>query len=135
MDPLTPEERSERMSRIGPKDTQPELTVRRLVYSMGYRYRIHDAGLPGRPDLVFRGRQKVIFVHGCFWHQHKGCTIYRMPKSRQDFWLPKLKENKARDRRNMSKLQRMGWGVLVIWECELGDLDALRDRIISFLEE
>ncbi|HBI46414.1 MAG TPA: very short patch repair endonuclease, partial [Planctomycetales bacterium] len=97
MDSLSPEERSERMSRVRNKDTKPELVVRRLVHSLGYRYRLHSGRLPGRPDIVFAGRKKVVFVHGCFWHRHRGCALCRMPKSRLDFWAPKLEGNRRRD--------------------------------------
>jgi len=95
-DPLTAAERSERMSRIRNADTKPEMIVRRLVHGMGYRYRLHVKNLPGNPDLVFPSRHKVIFVHGCFWHQH-GCRQYRMPRTKRDFWLAKLASNKSRD--------------------------------------
>ena len=132
-DPLTPQQRSERMSRIRRTDTKPELTVRRLVHSMGYRYRLHAKDLPGRPDMVFRSRRKVIFVHGCFWHQH-GCKQYRMPRSRLSFWEPKLEGNVVRDRQSNALLEADGWGVLIVWECELKDLDSLAQRIKNFLE-
>ena len=98
-DPLTSSERSERMSRIRNADTKPEMFVRRMVHGMGYRYRLHAPDLPGHPDLVFRSRRKVIFVHGCFWHQH-GCRQYRQPRTKRSFWEPKLEGNKKRDQRN-----------------------------------
>ncbi|MCA9939385.1 MAG: DNA mismatch endonuclease Vsr [Anaerolineales bacterium] len=132
LDPLTPEQRSERMSRIRNADTKPEMTVRRLVFSMGYRYRLHAKDLPGHPDLVFRSRKKVIFVHGCFWHQH-GCNHYRMPKSKQDFWLPKLNKNVERDQRTYHTLKLMGWDYLVIWECQLTNMDSIGRIIKDFL--
>jgi DNA mismatch endonuclease, patch repair protein len=119
------------MARILAKDTQPELCVRRLVYALGYRYRLHVRTLPGTPDLVFRSRKKVIFVHGCFWHRHPGCG--RLPKSRKRFWVNKLESNRRRDLANIRRLQRSGWQVLVIWECELTSRK-LVDRVISFLE-
>ena len=134
MDPLSPQERSERMSRITSKDTEPELIVRRLVSSMGYRYRLHRSDLPGTPDLAFIGRKKAIFVHGCFWHQHQKCNHYRMPKSRREFWLPKLRENVQRDSRTRRELEDMGWSVLVVWECELRDMERVEDQIRTFLE-
>ena len=133
MDTLTPKQRSERMSRIGPKDTKPELIVRKIVHSMGFRYRLHSRRLPGQPDLVFASLQKVIFVHGCFWHRHPGCG--RMPKSRLDFWESKLRENRKRDIRNQRKLVRLEWGFLVVWECELTDEGSVAKRIRAFLEE
>lgn len=132
-DPLSSAERSERMSRIHHADTKIELAVRSLVHGMGYRYRLHAKDLPGHPDLVFRPRKKVIFVHGCFWHQH-GCEQYRMPKSRIDFWGPKLSKNIERDRKTQTQLFEKGWSFLVIWECEMKDANALRDRIRNFLE-
>ncbi len=133
-DPLSPAERSALMSRIRGKNTKPELAVRQLVFSLAYRYRLHQANLPGKPDLVFLGRRKVIFVHGCFWHQHY-CKRYSMPKSRVRFWKTKLEENKARDRRNLSSLRVSGWRSLVVWECQLRDLDKLTVRIVRFLND
>lgn len=132
-DQLTPEQRSERMGHVRSKDTGIELQVRRLVHSLGFRYRLHRRDLPGHPDLVFPGRKKVIFVHGCFWHGHEKCRQYRMPKSRLDFWIPKLEGNKVRDERNQQMLRDMGWQVLVVWECELRDHDALAARVKAFL--
>ena len=120
------------MSRIRHADTKPELLVRRLVHGMGYRYRLHRSGLPGRPDLVFGPKRKVIFVNGCFWHQH-GCTQYRMPRSRLTFWVPKLQKNVERDEAVRRQLADLGWDVLTIWECELRDVDGLRQRISQFL--
>lgn len=134
MDTLSPDERSERMSRVHSKDTKPELVVRRMVYRMGYRYRLHRSDLPGRPDLAFIGMKKAIFVHGCFWHLHENCDIYRLPKSRRGFWLPKLNANKERDEANLEALWAMGWSTLVVWECELRDTAALGRRIRTFLE-
>lgn len=121
VDSLTPERRSEVMSRIRSTDTKPEMRVRRLAYALGYRYRLHRKDLPGRPDLVFPGRRKVIFVHGCFWHQHLGCPAGRIPKSRPEFWEPKLQKNRQRDAANKRELVVAGWQVLVLWECQLKD--------------
>ena len=123
------------MSRVRSKDTKPELRVRRLVHGLGYRYRLHGRDLPGSPDLVFRPRRKVVFVHGCFWHRHEGCPRNRIPKSpeRRAFWREKLDGNARRDRENQEALRRMGWRVLVIWECETSDLDSLTSRIKAFL--
>jgi DNA mismatch endonuclease (patch repair protein) len=136
MDTLTRAERSERMARIHGTDTKPEMVVRKLVHRMGYRYRLHRAGLPGRPDLVFPSRRKVIFVHGCFWHRHRAasCRLARLPKSRLRFWRPKLEENRARDLRNQSRLRRLGWRFLVIWECQLRATRGIERRIREFLE-
>ena len=135
MDTLTKEERSERMSRIRGADTKPEMQVRKLVHGMGHRYRLHQRDLPGKPDLVFRTRRKVMFVHGCFWHRHPdpNCPLARLPKSRRDFWLPKLEGNQERDLRNQAVLSKLGWEVLVIWECQLRDMELLKDRVREFL--
>ncbi|WP_426175962.1 very short patch repair endonuclease [Massilia sp. TWR1-2-2] len=135
MDTLTPSERSARMRLVKNKDTRPELVVRQLTYALGFRYRLHVKTVPGRPDLVFSGRRKVIFVHGCFWHRHPGCSLARLPKSRLEFWLPKLERNRERDCETLKGLAEQGWKVLVIWECELGHREVLRTRIKKFLEE
>ncbi len=100
---------------------------------MGYRYRLHRTDMPGTPDLVFGPRRKVIFVHGCFWHRHEGCRLARLPKSRLDFWEPKLEGNRIRDERNLYDLESKDWGVLVIWECEIKDMPRLRQRVREFL--
>jgi DNA mismatch endonuclease (patch repair protein) len=131
-DPLSRKQRSERMSRIRAVDTKPEMRVRRLVWSLGFRYRLHSSKLPGRPDLVFSSRRKVIFIHGCFWHQHPKCRQYRMPKSKLDFWLPKLTRNAERDLNNQKSIRAMGWKYLVVWECELRN-PALPRRVVKFL--
>jgi len=133
MDRLDPARRSENMRRIRSKDTAPELQVRRLVYALGYRYRLHDKTLPGTPDLVFRSRRCVIFVHGCFWHLHANCKQARMPSTRQDYWLPKLTRNAERDRAHTRKLRRMGWRVLKLWECELKSTEKLTRKLTRFL--
>lgn len=135
VDTLTKAERSARMALVRGKDTAPELTVRKLIHSLGFRYRLHVRNLPGRPDLVFRKRKKVIFVHGCFWHRHDdpGCKLARLPKSRLEFWVPKLEANRSRDRANQVELEREGWGCLVIWECELRQRRALETKIRAFL--
>ena len=134
MDTLTPEERSERMGRVRNKDTKPEMVVRRLVHSLGYRYRLPSRTLPGHPDMVFPGRRKVIFIHGCFWHRHEfTCPLTRMPKSRLEFWAPKFEATQRRDAEKQARLWEMGWECLVLWECELKDVSALTDRIKKFL--
>ena len=122
-----------RMRRIRKADTKPELFVRRLAHALGYRYRIHRKDLPGTPDLVFPGRKKVIFVHGCFWHQHEGYRLQSQPRSRHDYWVPKLKRNVERDAQNLAALAELGWEMLVIWECETKDRLALAARLASFL--
>lgn len=133
MDTLTKVQRSERMKRIRSRDTRPELTVRRLLHALNYRYRVHLRGLPGTPDIAFTRRKKVIFVHGCFWHQHTGCTIAHIPKSRREYWAAKLKANAERDMANCEKLALLGWKVLIVWECQLNDLERLRRRLGRFL--
>lgn len=133
-DPLSPAERSDRMSKIRSKNTKPELALRRLVFKLGYRYRLHTSGIPGRPDLVFAGRRAVIFVHGCFWHQHD-CGTYKMPLTRRKIWEEKLIGNAARDAAVIDELRAGNWRVLVVWECELrNDVLGLGCRLIDFLE-
>ena len=122
------------MARVPSKHSRPELLVRKLVFALGYRYRLHDRDLPGCPDLVFRPRQKVILVHGCFWHRHANCALARMPKSRLDFWTPKLEGNRKRDEKNNRALAREGWKVLTIWECQLKNAARLEGRIRRFLD-
>ncbi|UXW31869.1 very short patch repair endonuclease [Xanthomonas oryzae] len=134
VDSVSPARRSEIMGRVRSRDTVPEMLVRRLTHALGYRYRLHGKDLPGKPDLVFRSRRKVIFVHGCFWHRHPGCALARLPKSREDFWLPKLEANRQRDLKTENVLQVKGWTVLTIWECELGDIDKLKNKIKEFLD-
>ncbi len=121
MDTLSAKQRGERMSLIRAKNTRPEMIVRRLLHREGYRYRLHAAGLPGRPDIVFRTRRKAVFVHGCFWHRHPNpeCKLARLPKSRPEFWEPKLEANRLRDGRVIEALRQDGWDSLVVWECEL----------------
>jgi DNA mismatch endonuclease (patch repair protein) len=136
MDTLTPAERSERMSRVRSKDTKPEMLVRSLVHRMGFRFRLHDKSLPGNPDLVFRSRRKIIFVHGCFWHRHgPNCEYTRWPKSKLDFWRPKLEQNHQRDKAVTRELRKLGWRVLVVWECQLKYSEKLAGRLRSFLED
>lgn len=127
--------RSRQMSLVRAVDTKPEMLVRRLVHSMGYRYRLHRRALPGTPDLVFASRKAVIFVHGCFWHRHPdpACRLARLPKSRLDFWVPKLERNAERDREAVEALEATGWRVLVIWECEIKDAVGLRQKVDNFL--
>jgi DNA mismatch endonuclease (patch repair protein) len=124
------------MSRIRATNSKPELMVRRLLHGGGYRYRLHVKDLPGRPDIVFRKRRAVIFVHGCFWHRHSDptCKLARLPKSRLDFWLPKLEGNRGRDINNIAHLEAMGWRVLLVWECELRDREQLGNRLRRFIE-
>lgn len=132
MDNLTPEQRSAQMAMVRSKDTKPEMLVRRLVHHMGYRYRIHRRDLPGKPDLVFGPRKKVVFVHGCFWHGHD-CSLGRIPKSRVDFWEAKICKNRNRDKVHLLKLAEVGWESLVVWECQLKKVAELENRIRNFL--
>lgn len=135
MDTLTPEQRSERMGRVKGEGSAAEKHIRSLVHRMGYRFRLHGAKLPGKPDLVFPARRKVIFVHGCFWHRHPdpNCHLARLPKSRQDFWIPKLEGNRERDLRKARELEDLGWRSLVIWECKLRDTAFVENEIRTFL--
>lgn len=125
--------RSENMSRIRGKDTRPELKVRRAMWAAGLRYRLHARNLPGKPDLVFPGRRAVVFVHGCFWHCHEGCSSFRIPKTRSEWWAKKLARNKARDAEVRAALEARGWQVFVIWECETVDQEPLA-AVIKKLE-
>jgi DNA mismatch endonuclease (patch repair protein) len=136
VDTLDPVARSARMALVKGVNTKPELTVRRVVHSMGFRYRLHVKVLPGRPDLVFPRLGKVIFVQGCFWHRHRRstCRLARTPKSRIEFWEQKLEGNHQRDLRNKRLLRSAGWLVLEVWECELKNEDALARRLRYFLE-
>ena len=133
VDNRTPESRSALMSRIGSKNTAPELIVRKLLFAIGYRFRLHRRDLPGKPDIVFVSRRKAIFVHGCFWHAH-GCRIGKPPKSHVRFWKAKLKRNSERDSKNQRALQDRGWDVLIVWQCETKDLVPLREKLRNFLE-
>ncbi len=124
------------MARVAGRDTKPELVVRRLLWAMGYRYRLHARDLPGKPDIVLRGRKRAIFVHGCFWHRHPDptCKLARMPKSRLDFWGPKLEGNRLRDEANLAGLKASGWRVLLVWECELRDRERLGNKLRGLIE-
>lgn len=125
--------RSENMRRIRSKDTVPELAVRRLLHGMGYRYRLHGKEVPGKPDLVFAARRKVIFIHGCFWHQHPGCREGRPPKSNSGYWTSKLERNRQRDLLALEKLALAGWDSLVLWECEIKDIVTVATKVTTFL--
>ncbi|MEJ6791077.1 very short patch repair endonuclease [Brevundimonas sp. BR2-1] len=134
-DKITPERRSANMSKIRSRDTSPELAVRRAAHALGYRYRLHRKDLPGKPDLVFPGRKAVIFVHGCFWHQHPdpACPDGRRPKSRPEYWNPKLDANVARDALRKAELEGRGWRVLTLWECDIGRGADLAETLKLFL--
>lgn len=120
--PLT---RSEIMARVHSRDTGPEIAVRRALWAAGLRYRLHDKKLPGRPDVVFRSRKTLIFVHGCFWHGHEGCPRHRIPKTRGDYWAAKIDGNRSRDARNREVLEALGWRVIIVWECETKSAERL----------
>lgn len=128
----TPEERSRNMAAIRSSDTKPEMLVRRCLHSMGWRYGLHNKKLPGSPDIVMRRFKTVIFVHGCFWHGHENCKYYRLPKSNTEFWQDKVNKNRARDERDIEALHKLGWNVIIIWECEL-KTEALRQQTFSRL--
>jgi len=121
------------MSRVRGRHTRPEITLRRLVFSLGYRYRLHDSRLPGKPDLVFAGRRKVIFMHGCFWHCHDCAKGKSTPARNEQFWKDKRAANVARDARTIESLSTAGWATLVVWECQLRDVEALTHRLVRFV--
>ena len=126
---------SHRMKRVRQRHTAPELAVRKLLFADGYRYRVHRRDLPGSPDVVFPGRRKVIFVHGCFWHGHEDCARASLPRNRADYWRHRIATNQERDRRSEAALRRMGWSVCVVWECEVRNADPLRERLARFLTD
>jgi DNA mismatch endonuclease, patch repair protein len=134
-DKLTPTRRSANMAAIRSSGTKPELIVRQLAHRLGYRFRLHRKDLPGKPDLVFVARRKIILVHGCFWHQHPDphCSDARAPKSNRDYWEPKLRRNVERDSQTRQALTRLGWAVLVVWDCETSDTARLAVRLTAFL--
>jgi DNA mismatch endonuclease (patch repair protein) len=134
-DHLSKHRRSENMRRIRSVGMKPEMLVRRLVHALGYRFRLHRKELSGKPDLVFVRRRKVIFVHGCFWHQHQECKAGRLPKSNRGYWRPKLARNIERDAQNLLALKSEGWKVCVIWECETKDEVKIRRKLRRFLGE
>ena len=124
--------RTEMMRRIKAVDTAPELVVRRLLYSLGYRFRLHRADIPGKPDIVFPSKKRIIFVHGCFWHQHS-CKLGRVPKGNQSYWIPKLLRNVLRDKDVRRRLKTLGWRVLAVWECQVKK-PGLTSRLKRFLQ-
>lgn len=129
MDRLSKKERSWNMSRIRSKDTTPERTVRSILHRLGYRFRLHSRSLPGHPDLVLPRYQTVVFVHGCFWHRHPKCQFAYTPKSRTEFWTAKFLGNIQRDRKVRRELRAMGWHVIIVWECELRNLQSVAERL------
>lgn len=132
-DTVDGERRSQIMRSVRSKNTGAEWAVRRQIFAMGYRYRLHCKDLPGKPDIVFSKKKKVIFVNGCFWHGHIACPRAKMPQSNRDYWTQKIGRNMQRDRSNLQALNDSGWRALVIWECELRDAQALKNRIRDFL--
>ncbi len=133
VDVMSPEQRSRAMAKVRSKDTKPELRVRRLLHGMGFRFRLHRRDLPGTPDMVLLKYRAAIFVHGCFWHAHPGCSRATKPATRVEFWTEKLGRNAERDARAQRELQAAGWRVLVVWECELRDAEGLEERLRAFL--
>lgn len=136
-DNLTAQERSEIMKRVISKGTRPELTIRKIVWGLGYRYRLNVNGIPGKPDIVFKSRKKAIFVNGCFWHRHPGCALTRTPKSNTEFWTKKFATTIKTDQRNYEELTRMGWKYLIIWECEIkkSNMECLTHKIDQFMKD
>lgn len=127
--------RSANMARVRSSNTRPELAVRRVLHRLGYRYCLHRRDLPGTPDICFPSRRKAIFVHGCFWHRHEGCSKTTVPKTRTAFWQQKFEKNIARDRQNMADLVDRDWEPIVVWECETADMDALVRRLVWFVDD
>jgi len=123
------------MRSVRSEDTQPELFIRRILYRLGYRYRLHDRSLPGKPDIVFSGRRKIVFVHGCFWHGHDCPRGSRVPKANREYWVQKVARNKTRDKQQSVELKRQGWQTLIVWECETAKSEDLVSRLTGFLDQ
>ena len=123
-----------RMKRVKQRDTAPELIVRKILFAAGYRYRVHRRDLPGSPDIVFPGRRKVIFVNGCFWHGHQNCSRASLPKTRFQYWKDRILKNRERDARSIAALEKLGWAVDTIWECQTRDMASLEERLARFLD-
>ena len=133
MDKLSPEQRSRNMAQVKAENTRPEILVRSLLHRMGYRFRLHDKKLPGKPDIILPKYKAVIFVHGCFWHGHEGCKRGTIPATRTEFWRNKISSNKIRDSNNITDLKNLGYRCLVLWQCELKDETLLKQRLTDFL--
>ena len=133
--PISTVARSRILRAVKSTNTKPELILRRALHSRGFRYRLHSRSLPGRPDLALPGRRKVIFVNGCFWHQHPHCSNARLPQTNRGYWLPKLKRNVERDAGNIAALRKLGWDALVVWECELANIQSVLPRVLAFLSD
>lgn len=132
VDKISKEKRSEIMRSIRSKDTKPEMVVRKLLTNLGYRYRLHRKEILGKPDIVFIGRKKAIFVHGCFWHGHENCKKAKIPEI--EFWQKKIRRNIERDSIILAKLDSLGWKTIIIWECELKNITSIQERLVSFLQ-
>lgn len=135
VDFLSPSERSERMSRIRSSNTAPEVALRRAMHALGFRFRLHSKGLPGKPDIVLPRYKTVIFVHGCFWHRHRGCKVATTPKTNTEFWVEKFDRNVVRDARTREQLERLGWRVIVVWECELRSANQVAGAVRRVADE
>ena len=135
MDRLTPAARSALMARVRSKDTSPEIAVRKMLYQMGFRFRLHRRDLPGAPDIVLPGRKKVVWVHGCFWHRHSACRYATTPKSNRRFWNSKFRKNVRRDEENRLRLEELGWLSIVVWQCELRQPGKLVRKLSRFLQD
>ena len=135
MDVFTKEKRSQIMSKIKGKDTKPEKVVRSLLHQMGYRFRLHRRDLPGNPDIVLPKYKKIIFVHGCFWHGHEDCPRAKRPSTNKKFWDEKLSKNIERDKKNQCELGKLGWQLLVVWQCQIKDINNLIEKIIKFINK
>lgn len=135
MDVFTPEKRSEIMSKVKGRDTKPEIRVRKLLHAMGYRFRLHRRDLPGKPDIVLPKYKKVVLVHGCFWHGHRGCKRATMPKTRTEFWREKIDKNKERDRKCGRQLRAKGFRTLTVWECETKNPEKLTKKLETFIRK
>lgn len=133
-DHITQEKRSWNMSQIRSVDTKAEILVRKLLHSLGYRFRLHRKDLPGKPDIVLPKYKIVIFIHGCFWHCHKGCSRATIPKSNVEYWINKFSKNTERDIQNTKKLSKAGWKVITVWECELKNLDSLIKKLDNLIK-
>ena len=129
------EQRRQMMARIRSRDTYPEKVVRSLLHRMGFRFRLHRKDLPGRPDIVLPRHKKVILIHGCFWHWHRGCRLFRMPKFNKEYWLPKMRGNCRRDKKNYNRLRKLGFKYLVVWECQTRDCEKLAGIVGSFMRK
>lgn len=132
-DNLTAEQRRQNMAAIRSRNTKPETAVRSIIHRLGFRFRLHVGSLPGKPDIVLNKYCSVVFVHGCFWHRHKGCRRCATPKSNQKYWNAKLAGNVKRDAKHIKDLKKLGWRVLVVWECELTNIPKLEKKLLSFL--